>query len=151
MILNDAIPLLVTLTLVLVVSGGTVFVMVRSLGRPLADALVIAAGLAQIGEFAFILSGLGIALNVLPTEARDLILGASILSIFANPLMFTLAYRLKARYVPTPQPAAHAEAVLQPTALKDHAVLVGEEVFEGGSCHGILIAAWCLVLGARRL
>jgi CPA2 family monovalent cation:H+ antiporter-2 len=124
-ILNETIPLLVTLTLVLVVSGGTVFVMVRALGRPIADALVIGAGLAQIGEFAFILSGLGIALNVLPAEARDLILGASILSIFANPLMFTLAYRLKARYAPAPLPAVRAETELQPTALRDHAVLVG--------------------------
>jgi CPA2 family monovalent cation:H+ antiporter-2 len=125
-ILNETVPLLVTLMLVLVVSGGTVFMMVRSLGRPLADALVIAAGLAQIGEFAFILSSLGIALNVLPIEARDLILGASILSIFANPLMFTLADRLKARYAPAPAPAAaRAETELQPTALKNHAVLVG--------------------------
>ena len=88
-IINEASPLLLTLALVLVVSGGTVFVMVRALGRPIADALVIAAGLAQIGEFAFILSGLGIALGVLPAGARDLILGASILSIFANPLLFT--------------------------------------------------------------
>ncbi len=125
-LVNDAIPLLVTLTLVLVVSGGTVFVMVRALGRPIADALMIAAGLAQIGEFAFILSGLGIVLNVLPLEARDLILGASILSIFANPLLFTLADRLKARYAPAPIPTAvRAEAELLPTALKDHAVLVG--------------------------
>ena len=107
-LINETIPLLVTLALVLVVSGGTVFVMVRALGRPLADALVIAAGLAQIGEFAFILSGLGIALNVLPVEARDLILGASILSIFANPLLFTLADRLKARYAPAPLPCGRA-------------------------------------------
>jgi CPA2 family monovalent cation:H+ antiporter-2 len=100
--------------------------MIRVLGRPLSDALIIAAGLAQIGEFAFILSGLGIALNVLPIEARNLIVAASIISIFANPLMFALADRLKARYVPVPLPAAaRPEAELQPTALKDHAVLVG--------------------------
>jgi CPA2 family monovalent cation:H+ antiporter-2 len=125
-LLNETVPLLVTLALVLVVSGGTVFVMIRVLGRPLSDALIIAAGLAQIGEFAFILSGLGIALNVLPIEARNLIVAASIISIFANPLMFALADRLKARYVPVPLPAAaRPEAELQPTALKDHAVLVG--------------------------
>ena len=50
-LVNEAVSLLLTLILVLVVSGGTVFVMVRALGRPLSDALVIAAGLAQIGEF----------------------------------------------------------------------------------------------------
>jgi len=100
--------------------------MVRALGRPVSDALIIAAGLAQIGEFAFILSGLGIALGVLPATARNLILGTSILSIFANPLLFTLADRLKLRYAPAPLPAAdHAPEDLHPTALKDHAVLVG--------------------------
>jgi len=125
-LVNEAVPLLLTLILVLVVSGGTVFVMVRALGRPLSDALVIAAGLAQIGEFSFILSSLGIALGVLPVDARDLILGASILSIFASPLLFTLADRLKARYAPAPIPsAARTQEALQPTVLKDHAVLVG--------------------------
>jgi CPA2 family monovalent cation:H+ antiporter-2 len=87
---------------------------------------VIAAGLAQIGEFAFILSGLGIVLGVLPVAARDLIVASSILSIFANPLLLTLADRLKARYAPAPIPsAARTPEDLQPTALKDHAVLVG--------------------------
>jgi CPA2 family monovalent cation:H+ antiporter-2 len=125
-LVNETIPLLVTLTMVLLVSGGTVFAMVRVLGRPLADALVIAAGLAQIGEFAFILSGLGISLGVLPAGARDLILGTSILSIFANPLLFTLAARLRTRYVPAPVVSAErAQEQPRPTALKDHAVLVG--------------------------
>ena len=63
---------------------------------------------------------------MLPVDARDLILGASILSIFASPLLFTLADRLKARYAPAPIPsAARTQEALQPTALKDHAVLVG--------------------------
>ena len=125
-LVNEAVPLLVTVTVVLAVSGGTVFLMVRALGRPISDALVIAAGLSQIGEFAFILSGLGIALGVLPVAARDLILGASVLSIFANPLLFTLADRLKARYAPSPEPSvAHAQEDLIPTSLKDHAVLIG--------------------------
>jgi CPA2 family monovalent cation:H+ antiporter-2 len=125
-LLEEPIPLLLTLMLVIAVNGGIVFMMVRTLGRPLSDAFVIAAGLAQIGEFAFILSGLGITLGVLPPDARDLILGASILSIFANPLMFTLADRFKARYVPAPAPsAASIPEELQATTLKDHAVLVG--------------------------
>ena len=125
-LINEPVALLLTLALVLVVSGGTVFVMVRALGRPLGDALVIAAGLGQIGEFAFILSGLGLGLAVLPVAARDLIVAASILSIFANPLMFTLADRLRARYERAPIPSATYTAEdLRPTVLKDHAVLVG--------------------------
>ncbi len=125
-LINEPVALLLTLALVLIVSGGSVFVMVRALGRPLGDALVIAAGLGQIGEFAFILSGLALGLAVLPVAARDLIVAASILSIFANPLMFTLADRLRARYERAPIPSAtYTEEDLRPTALKDHAVLVG--------------------------
>jgi CPA2 family monovalent cation:H+ antiporter-2 len=124
-LVEETIPLLLTLLLVFLVSGGSVFLMLRALGRPLGDALVIAAGLAQIGEFAFILSGLGINLDVLPLEARDLILGASILSIFANPLLFTLAERLKSRHAPLPIAASGAEEQLQATTLTNHAVLVG--------------------------
>jgi len=125
-LLNEPVALLVTLALVLIGSGGTVFVMVRILGRPVSDALIIAAGLALIGEFAFILSGLAIALGVLPAGARDLILGASILSIFANPLLFTFADWLKLRYGAAPVPSTELVLeALHPTALKDHAVLVG--------------------------
>jgi CPA2 family monovalent cation:H+ antiporter-2 len=125
-IVNQTGPLIATLTVVMVGSAGTALLMVRVFRRPLSDALLIAAGLAQIGEFSFILSGLGIQLGILPPEARDLILGTSILSILANPLLFELAERLKAH--PKPAPAAarkrHAEEP-QATALQDHAVLIG--------------------------
>jgi monovalent cation:H+ antiporter-2, CPA2 family len=125
-LINEPVSLLLTLALVLIVSGGTVLLMVRALRRSIGDALVIAAGLAQIGEFAFILSGLALGLAVLPVAARDLIVAASILSIFANPLMFTLADRLRMRHAPAPAPsAALTEEDLRPTALRDHAVLVG--------------------------
>jgi CPA2 family monovalent cation:H+ antiporter-2 len=125
-LIGDAVTLLLTLLIVLAVSGGTVFVVLRLLGQPVSDALLIAAGLAQIGEFAFILSGLGIMLGVLPEQARDLILGTSILSIFANPLLFYLADRFGPRHVPIPSVAAAAnQEKLQPSLLKDHAVLVG--------------------------
>src|SRR5207302_1328181 len=53
-------------------------------------ALLLAAGLAQIGEFSFILADLGIGLGALPERARHLILAGSILSILVNPLVFAL-------------------------------------------------------------
>jgi len=65
---------------------------------------------------------------VLPPDERDLILGASILSIFANPLVFSVADKLKARYAPAPVPSTVRTSEgedLQPTTLKGHAVLVG--------------------------
>ncbi|MBD4601386.1 cation:proton antiport protein, partial [Xanthomonas citri pv. citri] len=53
-------------------------------------ALTIAASLAQIGEFAFILAGLGMALNLLPQAGQNLVLAGAIISIMLNPVLFTL-------------------------------------------------------------
>jgi len=57
---------------------------------PLGTALTICASLAQIGEFSFILAGLGVALNLLPMEGRNLILAGALISIATNPLWFAL-------------------------------------------------------------
>ena len=62
--------------------------------HPLRTALTISASLAQIGEFSFILAGLGVALGLLPQEGRDLILAGAILSILLNPLFFAALDRL---------------------------------------------------------
>ena len=55
---------------------------------PLNTALTVSAGLAQIGEFSFILGQLGLSLGILPKEARSLILVGGIISIALNPLVF---------------------------------------------------------------
>ncbi|HEX7029527.1 MAG TPA: YbaL family putative K(+) efflux transporter [Gammaproteobacteria bacterium] len=51
-------------------------------------ALTIAASLAQIGEFSFILMGVGIALDLVSQDAQSLILAGAILSIALNPVAF---------------------------------------------------------------
>ncbi|MFT4100048.1 MAG: cation:proton antiporter [Burkholderiaceae bacterium] len=57
---------------------------------PLNTALTVAASLAQIGEFSFILAGLGLALGVLPAKGMSLVLAGSLISIAINPLVFAL-------------------------------------------------------------
>ena len=54
---------------------------VLALGFPVGTALHVAASLAQIGEFSFILAGLGVATGLLPHEGRDLVLAGALLSI----------------------------------------------------------------------
>jgi CPA2 family monovalent cation:H+ antiporter-2 len=61
---------------------------VRALGGNLSTGLMVAAGLAQIGEFSFILADLGIGLDLLPQEGRDLILAGALVSIALNPLVW---------------------------------------------------------------
>jgi CPA2 family monovalent cation:H+ antiporter-2 len=57
---------------------------------PLGTALTVSASLAQIGEFSFILAGLGVSLGLLPAEGQSLILAGALISIATNPLWFSL-------------------------------------------------------------
>ena len=63
-------------------------VLVIALRYPLNTALTVAASLAQIGEFSFILAGLGLSLGLLPTEGMSLVLAAALISIALNPFLF---------------------------------------------------------------
>lgn len=127
-IVREPAPLIGTVLVVFFGGAGTAFVMMRFFGYPLGTALLIAAALAQIGEFSFILADLGIGLGVLPLRARDLILGTSILTIFVNPILFAgaewLRHRLEA-HEPAVASQEAAEVELRMTSLHDHAVLVG--------------------------
>ncbi len=110
-------PLAVLATVAIVVGGKSVaaLLIVRAFGHPWATALTIAASLAQIGEFSFILAALGVALGLLPQEGRDLILAGAILSILLNPLLFAAVESLRAR------------GVRPPAAIREPAATVGEE------------------------
>lgn len=94
MLFNPAIllnePLAVIATLLIIVLGKSVaaYGIVRLFGHDRRTALTISASLAQIGEFSFILLGLGITLELLPTQARDIVLAGAILSILINPFLF---------------------------------------------------------------
>ena len=57
---------------------------------PLSTALTVSAGLAQIGEFSFILAALGVSLELLSPEGQSLILAGALISIALNPLVFSL-------------------------------------------------------------
>jgi len=76
------------LALILVGKSLTALLLVLLLGYPLSSALLAAAALAQIGEFSFILGGLGVAYHLLPSDGLSLILAGALLSISLNPLVF---------------------------------------------------------------
>ncbi|MGH6624308.1 MAG: YbaL family putative K(+) efflux transporter [Burkholderiaceae bacterium] len=63
---------------------------------PLNTALTVSASLAQIGEFSFILAGLGVTLGLLSAEGQSLILAGALISIAVNPLLFTAIEPLQA-------------------------------------------------------
>jgi CPA2 family monovalent cation:H+ antiporter-2 len=93
-------PALGTLAVIMVGKSAVAFAIMRLSGQPVQVAAFISASLAQIGEFSFILAGLGLSLGVLPHEARDLILAGAIVSIVLNPLLFLLLSRWEAKAAP---------------------------------------------------
>ena len=128
-ILERPLPLLATLAIILICKSVVAFALVRSFRRSLGTALTIAASLAQVGEFSFILADLGVSLHLMTDEARNLILAGAIVSILLNPAMFWLADRLKTRLEthadPTPAAPLPQDDDEQPTALTGHTVIIG--------------------------
>ncbi len=125
-LVRDPWPVLAAVAIVMVGKSIAAFIIVLAFRRPMTTALTISASLAQIGEFSFILAGLGLALKLLPEAGRDLILAAAILSIMANPALFALVDRyVRKQSAATVAGAALETPALLPTRLAGHAVVVG--------------------------
>jgi CPA2 family monovalent cation:H+ antiporter-2 len=114
-----------TLTIIILGNGSIAFAIVRLLKLPVATALSIAVCLSQIGEFSFILAGLGLSEGMLSQQAHDLILAGALLSIIANPFLFSALLHWQARQI--------AAAPMQPAdfppgpsrELDGHAIIIG--------------------------
>ena len=127
-LVQQPLPVLATFLIITVGKSLAAYVIVRAFGHPNATALTISASLAQIGEFSFILAGLGVSLAILPAEGRDLVLAGALLSIIANPLIFVALDRLQSKARQTPEPRASETPGPQsgpalPT--QGHAIVVG--------------------------
>ncbi|HEX9986224.1 MAG TPA: YbaL family putative K(+) efflux transporter [Thermoanaerobaculia bacterium] len=83
-------PLAVLAVVAIIIIGKTIaaFALVLAFRYPLNTALTVAASLAQIGEFSFILASLGVSFKLLPEEGQSLILAGALISIALNPVVF---------------------------------------------------------------
>ena len=113
MLLNPQIlvrhPLQVLTVLAIIYLGNSLSacLIVKAFRYPRGTAFTVAAALAQIGEFSFILAELSMTLGILPAEGQDLILAGAILSITLNPLAFRTVRVLQGvRRPPVATPAA---------------------------------------------
>jgi monovalent cation:H+ antiporter-2, CPA2 family len=151
-LLREPVRVAAVLLVIVIVKSLAAVAVVLLRRQPLATALRVSAGLAQIGEFSFILASLGVGLGVLPPEGEDLILAGALLSITVSPLAFGLAGRLAQSLERRPALAARltraggraAERHVPEPApeLRDHAVIVG---------HGRVGATIARVLGELEL
>jgi CPA2 family monovalent cation:H+ antiporter-2 len=130
-------PLQVLSVLFIVMVGkalGALFI-VLLFRYPVHTAFTIAASLAQIGEFSFILAALAITLRLLPTEAQSLIVAGAILSVALNPLAFQAAARITGWVTARPRLLARLERPagviaevpggLDRNKLSGHVIIVG--------------------------
>jgi CPA2 family monovalent cation:H+ antiporter-2 len=96
-LVQEPIRLLAVVAVIVIGKSIVAFVLVLVFRRTLSTALTIAASLAQIGEFSFILAGLGISLHLLPAEGLNLIVAGALFSIAINPLIFGIVRTLERR------------------------------------------------------
>jgi CPA2 family monovalent cation:H+ antiporter-2 len=130
-------PLRVLAVVAIIMIGKTLaaVALVVALRYPLNSALTVGVSLAQIGEFSFILAGLGVSLKLLPAEGQSLVLAGALISIALNSLLFgavdpvqawlrkrsALARRLEQR----DDPLAELPTSTDPSSLAGQVVLVG--------------------------
>ncbi|WP_020200943.1 YbaL family putative K(+) efflux transporter [Cupriavidus sp. WS] len=83
-------PLHVLGVVAIIIVGKSIgaLALVLAFRYPLNTALTVSASLAQIGEFSFILAGLGLSLGLLPAEGMSLVLAGALISIALNPMLF---------------------------------------------------------------
>ena len=125
-LLERPLEVLATFAVILLAKSTAAWLIVRAFGRPKRTALIIAASLAQIGEFSFILAGLGLQLQILPAEGQHLILAGALLSIIVNPLLFAWLDRRHAREDARSERDAKAQITPPiPDDIADHVILVG--------------------------
>ena len=132
-VVEAPVALTATVLVIMVAKSIAAFGVLRLFRHGLTPSLTITALLAQIGEFSFILAGRGVDLDILPPEARDLILAGAIISILLNPLLFAGVEYFIQRHERAArgeaEPAAEEEEPtrepIRRTALTGHVVLVG--------------------------
>jgi monovalent cation:H+ antiporter-2, CPA2 family len=90
--------LLGVLVIILLVTPLVALTLILGTGHSLKTALTLAAGLAQIGEFSFIVAEMAKSLGLIPGSANNVVIGAAIITISLNPLLFRWVLALEPRF-----------------------------------------------------
>jgi len=140
-------PLRVLAVVAIIMFGKTLaaIALVLAFRYPLNTALTVGASLAQIGEFSFILAGMGVALGLLTVEGHSLILAGALISIALNSLVFTAIEPaqawIRARSALARRLEARDDPLAQLPMSVDQALLSGQVVLVGYGRVGRRIAA----------
>ena len=129
-------PVKIAQTVGVILLGNTVVatILMVLLRHPLGPSLRLGASLGQIGEFSFVLAGLGVSIGVLTEEHRSLILAAALCTIVLNPVLYAGTDRLSDFVARYPRLLRYLERQIEPRLVTtdmflatpaDHAVLIG--------------------------
>ena len=145
-------PLRVLAVLGVIMVGKTLAAisLVLVMRYPLNSAFTIGASLAQIGEFSFILAGLGVGLGLMPREGLSLVLAGAMLSIAANPVLFVAFeplqkwIRQKSSFARSLEqridPLARLPNTVDPSSIDRQVVVVGAGDIGMAICEGLKAA-----------
>ncbi len=98
------------------------FVSVKALGVATGAAILSAVGLAQIGEFSFILGSTGLAAGILNNEIYQIFLAISIVTMASTPFLVQLAPKIVNKYfAPKVEDEDNENQILK----TDHEIIVG--------------------------
>ncbi|OYX48702.1 MAG: Kef family K(+) transporter [Alphaproteobacteria bacterium 32-64-14] len=120
-LLEDPWPLLATVGIILVFRSLLSLGLLRLFGQSHETAATVTAARAQVGEFSFILAGVGLNLGLMPVDTRNVILGGAIISIVLNPLVIVLLDSRKKK----PEAAKPATQSEQAPVAPKRVVIVG--------------------------
>lgn len=104
---KQPLSLLAVVAIIIVGKGVAAYGICRMFGQPTATGLLVAAALAQIGEFSFVFASLARSLGIMSMDTYNLILGGALISIALNPFLFNWATDRaeRSQSEPTPTPA----------------------------------------------
>jgi CPA2 family monovalent cation:H+ antiporter-2 len=101
-LIANPLPVAAVIALIVVGKWLTKVIIVGAAGYPPRVALTVAAGLAQIGEFSFIIGTLGRSLGLLPDAGYQLIVAGALISIAINALLFAVIRPIEGRLRASP-------------------------------------------------
>ncbi len=112
---------------IFVIKAAIVFAVILAIRYPFRTAVITALGLAQIGEFSFVLAEVGRSVGLLSEVPYQYFLGASILTMMATPAVIKFAPTLAERAQDVLQLRRRAveDVGSADQQLKDHVVIVG--------------------------
>jgi CPA2 family monovalent cation:H+ antiporter-2 len=87
-----------TVTVIILAKGAAAWLITAWFKRPMQERLVVSIGLAQIGEFSFILGSLALTRGVMDPGFYNILLAGAMVSILVNPLLFRLYGRWHRRH-----------------------------------------------------